>query len=92
MDCHKKVYVPPEDSSSRTRLLFCGSSALEGDVARAFQHISYVHATIFYSSIYEEAGFLIAYMKIFFSCRGNFLAQDKNQRGCYFPSLKRLCL
>lgn len=64
-DCRRKVYAPAEESRSRIRLLFCSSSALEGDVACAFQHISYVHATIFYSSIYEEAVFLIADMKIF---------------------------
>lgn len=57
---------------SRIRLLFCSGSALEGDVACAFQHTSYVHATIFYSSIYEEAVFLIADMKIFL-LQGHFL-------------------
>lgn len=35
MDCCRKVSAPPEESSSSIRLLFCSSSALEGDVARA---------------------------------------------------------
>lgn len=34
MDCCRKVSAPPEESSRSIRLLFCSSSALEGDVAR----------------------------------------------------------
>lgn len=73
--CCRKVSNSAEENSSSARLLFCSGSALEGDVACAFQHVSYGHATIFYSNIYEAAVFLIADMKIFllqgqFSCIG----------------------
>jgi len=64
-NCCRKVYVPAKLSSSSAGLLFCSGSALEGDVACAFQHVSYGCATVFYSSVYEEAGLLITAMKIF---------------------------
>lgn len=42
MDCCRKISAPPEESSSSIRLLFCSSSALEGDVARAFHPASFL--------------------------------------------------
>lgn len=44
MDCCRKVSAPPEESSSNMKLLFCSSSALEGDVARALHPAGFLCA------------------------------------------------